>query len=357
MSHDAQHARTLAEADLAELSAVVENTHREQQKALQERQALLAQQAEQARLEEEALSAEDAAASKEAERGLAAAAPSSVIDGEAEQQQRRIASYEEAFRKIKEATGVADVNEVIQKFLSQEDTFKDLLNLQQVAQERIDALQEEKKQLKARMEELKYSGAGGNAGSRRLVDDFEQHVADSQSKCERARVKFERMDKILVNSKAGIEHLSELLEVLLPEEAPIPMSDETVLEVLMQADRKLHHVLAALGSDATGAGAAHGGAGDEESTHLGVNTSTALNTSGLNRTGRSAVVNASDLPETNVRIRLPGGDGDATADDDEGDEDDDEGDDGVPLGRDEVKRRSDAVVERLKKKKGKKKQA
>jgi len=39
-----------------------------------------------------------------------------------EAEQAKIASYEGAFSQIKEATGVADVNEVIQKFLTQEET-------------------------------------------------------------------------------------------------------------------------------------------------------------------------------------------------------------------------------------------
>lgn len=41
----------------------------------------------------------------------------------------KIADYEEAFKRIKEATGVADVNEVIQKVSSQEDTLRNLEEL------------------------------------------------------------------------------------------------------------------------------------------------------------------------------------------------------------------------------------
>lgn len=110
--------------------------------------------------------------------------------------------------------------------MSQEDTYQKLLQLQQDAQARIDALQEEKvtacnhsvcflpslhvltpvfplhfqKVLKSQMEELKYSGTGA-LGNRRVVDDFEQYLAEAQSKCERNRVKYERLAKILVNVK------------------------------------------------------------------------------------------------------------------------------------------------------------
>lgn len=71
----------------------------------------------------------------------------------------------------------------------------------------------EQKELKAKLEELKYSGQG-TLGNRRVVDDFEQHLAVATASCERNRVKSERLTKILVNVKAGIQHLYEKLEVV-----------------------------------------------------------------------------------------------------------------------------------------------
>merc|ERR1719506_3385535 len=78
---------------------------------------------------------------------------------EAEEERQRLHDYEEAFRRIKEATGVADVNEVIQKFLTQEDTQNNLLKLTVESQARIDSLQEEQKQLKMQVDERKFSSA------------------------------------------------------------------------------------------------------------------------------------------------------------------------------------------------------
>ena len=43
-------------------------------------------------------------------------------------------AYESAFRKIKESTGVADVNEVIQKFITQEQTHENLVAMTKDAQ-------------------------------------------------------------------------------------------------------------------------------------------------------------------------------------------------------------------------------
>merc|ERR1711998_395967 len=46
-----------------------------------------------------------------------------------EDEQEKINTYEEAFRKIRDATGVSDVSEVISKFLTQEETQKRLMEM------------------------------------------------------------------------------------------------------------------------------------------------------------------------------------------------------------------------------------
>jgi hypothetical protein len=73
--------------------------------------------------------------------------------------------FENAFRKIKEATGVSDVNEVIQKIVSQESTTENLIAVTRENQGKIEALNQLRKQIKTHCEDIKYSGAnnGGNA--------------------------------------------------------------------------------------------------------------------------------------------------------------------------------------------------
>merc|ERR1719420_473445 len=162
----------------------------------------------------------------------------------AQEEKLKIADYEEAFHRIKDATGVSDVNEVIQKFLTQEDTHKNLTTLTRENQSRIDQLLEERRKLRLQVEELKFS-SGVNVGRRQVIDDFETHLTEATEKVERNRGKFERMAKMLINMKAGIGHLSEKLTIINLEggEAPIEMSDETVEEVLQQCELKLSKLL------------------------------------------------------------------------------------------------------------------
>jgi len=160
------------------------------------------------------------------------------------EEQQKLSDYAEAFHRIKESTGVSDVNEVIQKFLTQEDTHKNLTSLTRENQGRIDHLMEERRKLRLQVEELKFS-SGGNVGRRQVIDDFETHLAEASEKFERNRGKFERMAKMLINMKAGIGHLSEKLNIINLEggEAAIEMSDETVEEVLQQCELKLSKLM------------------------------------------------------------------------------------------------------------------
>ncbi|KAJ1628535.1 hypothetical protein T492DRAFT_841502 [Pavlovales sp. CCMP2436] len=57
-------------------------------------------------------------------------------------------------------------------------------------------------------------------------------AAEEQIKMERQRHKYERMSRILINVKAGIQHLTEKLEAVpLPlNERPVALSDDTLVE-------------------------------------------------------------------------------------------------------------------------------
>merc|ERR1711920_973715 len=144
----------------------------------------------------------------------------------ANEERQKMMDYDEALNAIKEATGVSDVNEIIQKFLTQEDTQKNLADLTKQNQATIDRLTEERRRLRLQVEELKFS-SGGNVGRRQAIDDFEHHLGEATEKFDRNKGKFERMAKMLIDMKAGIDHLSEkLLPIKLEGDQPLEMSDE-----------------------------------------------------------------------------------------------------------------------------------
>ena len=61
-------------------------------------------------------------------------------DQEILSQREKVSIYENAFRRIKEATGIEDINEVISKFLTQDETASNLSVMIKDAQARIEAI-------------------------------------------------------------------------------------------------------------------------------------------------------------------------------------------------------------------------
>merc|ERR1712118_583068 len=116
-------------------------------------------------------------------------------------------------------------------FLTQEETQNNLFALTKDNQQRIDQLEKEKEQMKSLVDELKYSAAGG-AARRQIGEDLESHLNEAQAKCDRNRGKFERIAKVLIDVKAGVDHIGANLQPIKLDEAPIEISDETVEEVL-----------------------------------------------------------------------------------------------------------------------------
>jgi len=130
------------------------------------------------------------------------------------------------------------VNDIIQKYTTQDETSKSLNDLKQEYLEKIEYLNNEKARIRSELNTLKYE-AGENL-SRKQFDEIENNVNEVSNKCERARLKYERVSKVLINAKAGIEHLAHKLETHeLPGKATISVTDETLVEALSQCVERL----------------------------------------------------------------------------------------------------------------------
>merc|ERR1719410_1944513 len=179
-------------------------------------------------------------------KDLAAAtdATAGISSDYAQEERKKLEDYQEAFHAIKEATGVDDVNEVIQKFLTQEETQKNLAKLTKENQATIDRLTEDRRKIRLQVEELKFS-SGGAANRRQAIDEKEHRFAEATEKFERNKGKYERLAKMLIDTKAGIEHLGEKLAPikLVENESTPEMSDETVEDHLHQCELKITKLL------------------------------------------------------------------------------------------------------------------
>ena len=87
---------------------------------------------------------------------------------------RRLEDYDEAMRRIKDATGVSDVNEIIQKFATQHDTYNNLQELKVANERKLLDLQDRKLELRSDVEKMRYEGLEGM--TRKQIDEVEKNV-------------------------------------------------------------------------------------------------------------------------------------------------------------------------------------
>ncbi|GAA6104079.1 coiled-coil domain-containing protein 151 isoform X1, partial [Tachysurus ichikawai] len=71
---------------------------------------------------------------------------------------RTISSFEEAFIHITEATGVTDMQEVVDRFISQCDTYTHLEKMKVQNEHELQWLKEERDKLHTQYQDMKYSG-------------------------------------------------------------------------------------------------------------------------------------------------------------------------------------------------------
>ena len=221
LSGDANHAREIAQSELDQVRAGYEEERERRETELRERHQLMqmrkqnVERAERRRKDREKIREDnEEGLDEEGERALRESLMvSDEVSRKANEAKMRIDIFENAFRKIKEATGVSDVNEVIAKILSQEGTTENLMALTKENQKRMELLNDQSVQVKTNLDSLKFSGAPGGH-RRKLVDDQEDQLVTSVARLHRCTAKFERLNGTLISTKAGIQHiLSKMLSV------------------------------------------------------------------------------------------------------------------------------------------------
>jgi hypothetical protein len=254
LSGDAAHAKDVAGAELDKQRALIAEARKSREREVRAKREIVSARSEiVTRLEKREQLRNDIMAKAngdlgEAEEGKLKASVAvnlvtqTKVAGESTAQRTKIDVFEDAFRKIKDATGVSDVNEVIQKIVSQEDTQRNLRDLTRENQDKLEQLQADKTKLQGRVEEIKYSGSGGGH-RRKMVDDYEENLAGAVARLERSRLRYERLAKILINVKAGIAHLADKLETVQSDNKHIVMNDDTVVDVLVACENTLSGIL------------------------------------------------------------------------------------------------------------------
>jgi len=243
LSGDANHAREVAQSELEHVRAAYDEEHRHRGRELRDRHRNV--QLRKRLIEKNSYKRQESHGDRTSEDRpghgdyhQCVACENSVTQRQRIEQSTKIDIFEAAFRRIKDATGVSDVNDVIKKISSQETTMKNLTMLTDENHKRIEVLHEFKAGLKAHVEDIKYAAPGGGH-RRKLVDAREEKLSAAASRIERGFTKYERLARTLIAAKAGVTHLQEKLAGLYGDRFPKPfeLSDGTLVELVGEIER------------------------------------------------------------------------------------------------------------------------
>lgn len=103
-------------------------------------------------------------------------------------------------------------------------------------------------EIKKELEKVKYEGV--ESMTRKQVDEVEKNVQNAQLRFERNKDRLERINRVLIDSKAGIEHLSDkLIDIKLDDSPNIEISDDNIVECLKQIEKKSEMILKEIKGD------------------------------------------------------------------------------------------------------------
>ncbi|XP_063787294.1 outer dynein arm-docking complex subunit 3 isoform X2 [Pseudophryne corroboree] len=241
MNKDAVMSRDMARADLQHQE---EEFHRERR----ERERILLDYKRQA--EERRMYAERA--ERRAQRvtlpGEDAAVETQLVPS-GQEEEKVIRTYQEAFQRIKEATGVTDTQEVVRRFTAQGDIHRHLNEMKSENERIIVRLKEEKERLQDAFQELKYSGEAKLSSGQQVLEELQAHLQKEEKRKEKCKEELEKMSKILSTAKSGVEHLASKVQHIkvprsyFPAKDLSPHSDEYVLDLLATTEQKLKKLL------------------------------------------------------------------------------------------------------------------
>ncbi|XP_007257226.3 coiled-coil domain-containing protein 151 [Astyanax mexicanus] len=161
------------------------------------------------------------------------------------EEERVLSSFEEAFQHIREATGVTNTQEVVDRFTYQKDTQKHLEEMKVENEAKLQQLKEERDTLDAQFQEMKYSGETNLSRARQELEECESHLQTEQQRQNAAKEKVEWLTQTLSTVSAGVEHLTDKLQnITLPQSDECVQSDtdNRIVKLLLEAEHKLQHL-------------------------------------------------------------------------------------------------------------------
>ncbi|KAM8879152.1 coiled-coil domain-containing protein 151 isoform 2-T2 [Spinachia spinachia] len=163
------------------------------------------------------------------------------------EEEKATSTFEEAFQQIKEATGVTDAQEIVERFISQKETHQHLEKLKGENEKVLQQLKEQKELLDQQYQDMKYSGEAELSSDQQMLEECDMQLRAQQQRCDASKERLDGLIKALGTVRAGVQHLADKLQHITLSEDTVaevsPDSDEFVVELITQCELRLQLLL------------------------------------------------------------------------------------------------------------------
>jgi chromosome segregation ATPase len=138
---------------------------------------------------------------------------SSMLEQKVQKEALFLEKMEQGFQKIKTATGISDVQEIIQKFKTKDETHQTLMQQDSDTKNRIADLQKEQSELQGAFDEVstRLMAAGGNREMYQEVDNVDEALNAARKQMNDYKSRATKLDLILEESRMSVrKFLSKL---------------------------------------------------------------------------------------------------------------------------------------------------
>ncbi len=133
----------------------------------------------------------------------------------------RVQNFEEAFNKIKKATGISDVEELVRTFIKNEDHNFSLFNYVNEQNNEIEKYEEQIQSL--REEEKKFAQESGDDvhQHKQILKELESKLASTESMSEKYEVRCQDLQRVVESLKRGLQSTYDKLDIPAAEDEEI----------------------------------------------------------------------------------------------------------------------------------------
>jgi len=156
----------------------------------------------------------------------------------------RIQNFEEAFNKIKAATGVSDIDELVKTFIKNEDHNFSLFNYVNEQNNDIEKIQEQIQALSE--EERKYVAESGEdvQQHKQILKELEAKLQSSEAMVEKYEIRAQDLQRAIESLKRGIQSIYDKLDIDEGDGLGQPMITElNMVQYIGIIERKANEIL------------------------------------------------------------------------------------------------------------------